>query len=276
MLKTSSGFLREAGCAGRSELCAYRQKTSPKIIFLILLTPAFGKCLGGLRIFAVLPALQQPILQAAFAYHLSNLGALRLLRVLLLLVPTYESTLGQILPKSSPCFPDLDLTSIALLVHCADVLQRCMHIKLLPGGEKSWRFEVPKPGCFKVSNLVVCNFYALFSALLRTCVCALLRSFACFCERPHFSLESPENGPFWKTPFPKDPPLFSDYAFVGSTMQTQNNALFDLNTRDQNVSPGLLVAPCGWDFNRGRGRGWESRPLSRFCFAFILKGFWTL
>ena len=34
-----------------------------------------------------------------------------------------------------------------------------------------------------------------------------------------------------------------------------------------------LVAPWGWEFNRGRGRGWESRPLSRFCFALILKGF---
>ena len=33
-----------------------------------------------------------------------------------------------------------------------------------------------------------------------------------------------------------------------------------------------LVAPCGWDFNRGRGRGWESRPLSRFCFALVSKG----
>ena len=33
-----------------------------------------------------------------------------------------------------------------------------------------------------------------------------------------------------------------------------------------------LVAPCGWDFNRGRGRGWESRPLSRFCFALVFKG----
>ena len=35
--------------------------------------------------------------------------------------------------------------------------------------------------------------------------------------------------------------------------------------------PGL-VAPCGLEFNRGRGRGWESRPLSRFCFAHVLKG----
>ena len=34
-----------------------------------------------------------------------------------------------------------------------------------------------------------------------------------------------------------------------------------------------LVALCGWEFNRGRGRGWESRPLSRFCFALVLKGF---
>ena len=34
-----------------------------------------------------------------------------------------------------------------------------------------------------------------------------------------------------------------------------------------------LVAPCGWEFNRGRGRGWESRLLSRFCFAHVLKGF---
>ena len=34
-----------------------------------------------------------------------------------------------------------------------------------------------------------------------------------------------------------------------------------------------LVAPCGWEFNRGRGRGWESRSLSRFCFALVLKGF---
>ena len=33
-----------------------------------------------------------------------------------------------------------------------------------------------------------------------------------------------------------------------------------------------LVASCGWEFNRGRGRGWESRPLSRFCFALALKG----
>ena len=34
----------------------------------------------------------------------------------------------------------------------------------------------------------------------------------------------------------------------------------------------LLEAPCGWEFNRGRGRGWESRPLSRFYFALVLKG----
>ena len=34
---------------------------------------------------------------------------------------------------------------------------------------------------------------------------------------------------------------------------------------------GNLVAPCGWEFNRSRGRGWESRPLSRFHFALILK-----
>ena len=36
--------------------------------------------------------------------------------------------------------------------------------------------------------------------------------------------------------------------------------------KNQNVrfcSP-HLVAPCGWEFNRGRGRGWESRPLARF------------
>ena len=31
-----------------------------------------------------------------------------------------------------------------------------------------------------------------------------------------------------------------------------------------------LEAPCGWEFNRGRGHGWESRPLSRFCFALVL------
>ena len=34
-----------------------------------------------------------------------------------------------------------------------------------------------------------------------------------------------------------------------------------------------LVAPCGWEFNRGRGRGWESRPLSSFCFVLVFKGF---
>ena len=34
-----------------------------------------------------------------------------------------------------------------------------------------------------------------------------------------------------------------------------------------------LVATCSWEFNRGRGRGWESRPLSRSCFALVLKGF---
>ena len=38
----------------------------------------------------------------------------------------------------------------------------------------------------------------------------------------------------------------------------------------------VWVAPCGWDFNRGRGCGWESWPLSRFCFALVLKGFETL
>ena len=32
------------------------------------------------------------------------------------------------------------------------------------------------------------------------------------------------------------------------------------------------VDPCGWEFNCGRGRGWESRPLSRFCFALVVKG----
>ena len=30
-----------------------------------------------------------------------------------------------------------------------------------------------------------------------------------------------------------------------------------------------IVAPCGWEFNLGRGRGWESQPLSRFCFALV-------
>ena len=34
-----------------------------------------------------------------------------------------------------------------------------------------------------------------------------------------------------------------------------------------------LAAPCGWELNRGRGRGWESRPISRFCFALVLKRF---
>ena len=38
---------------------------------------------------------------------------------------------------------------------------------------------------------------------------------------------------------------------------------------------GCLVAPCGWEFNRGRGCGWESRPLSRFCFTLVLKEFST-
>ena len=37
-----------------------------------------------------------------------------------------------------------------------------------------------------------------------------------------------------------------------------------------------LVAPCSWEFNCGRGRGWESRSLSRFRFALILKGFGAL
>ena len=34
-----------------------------------------------------------------------------------------------------------------------------------------------------------------------------------------------------------------------------------------------LVAPCGWEFNRGRGCGWESQPISHFCFALVLKRF---
>ena len=34
-----------------------------------------------------------------------------------------------------------------------------------------------------------------------------------------------------------------------------------------------LLAPCGWEFNPGRGRGWESGPLSRFCVALVLRGF---
>ena len=33
-----------------------------------------------------------------------------------------------------------------------------------------------------------------------------------------------------------------------------------------------LVAPCGWEFNRGRGRGWELQPLSRVCCVLIFKG----
>ena len=48
-----------------------------------------------------------------------------------------------------------------------------------------------------VSNLVVCKFHAetfffvffFFCVILRTCVCALLRSFACFCVPP--CLEQP-------------------------------------------------------------------------------------
>ena len=43
--------------------------------------------------------------------------------------------------------------------------------------------------------------------------------------------------------------------------------------RPSRVGGVYLVAPCGWELNRGRGRGWESRPLSRFCFALVLKGF---
>ena len=34
----------------------------------------------------------------------------------------------------------------------------------------------------------------------------------------------------------------------------------------------LLVAPCDWELSHGQGRNWESRPLSRFCFALVLKG----
>ena len=33
--------------------------------------------------------------------------------------------------------------------------------------------------------------------------------------------------------------------------------------------PLTLVAPCSWEFNRGWGGGWESRPLSHFCFVFV-------
>ena len=35
----------------------------------------------------------------------------------------------------------------------------------------------------------------------------------------------------------------------------------------------FLVAPCDWEFNRGRGRGWESRPLSCLCFVLVLQAF---
>ena len=35
-----------------------------------------------------------------------------------------------------------------------------------------------------------------------------------------------------------------------------------------------LVPRCGWEFNRGRGRGWESRPLSRFLFRTCFEGVW--
>ena len=71
-------------------------------------------------------------------------------------------------------------------------------------------------GCFRVSNLVVCKFYAeaLFCALLRpfhlhsftdlrlrsfALVCALLRAFACSCVRPR--LERPRLG---TAEFPKE------------------------------------------------------------------------
>ena len=40
---------------------------------------------------------------------------------------------------------------------------------------------VPKPGCFKPGCLQILRPFALICALLRTCVCALLRSFALFC-----------------------------------------------------------------------------------------------
>ena len=65
---------------------------------------------------------------------------------------------------------------------------------------------------------------------------------------------------FWKPPLLRIP---SDNPFFGCG--------FFAYTPARN-----LVAPCGWEFNRGRGRGWESRPLSRFCFALALKGFKTL
>ena len=32
-----------------------------------------------------------------------------------------------------------------------------------------------------------------------------------------------------------------------------------------------LVPPCVWEFNRARGRGWESQPLLRVCFRVCLK-----
>ena len=35
----------------------------------------------------------------------------------------------------------------------------------------------------------------------------------------------------------------------------------------------MLSGPCGWEFNRGRGRGWESQPLWRFLFRACFKGF---
>ena len=42
------------------------------------------------------------------------------------------------------------------------------------------------------------------------------------------------------------------------------------------TEPPNLVAPCGLEFNRGRGRGWELQPLSCFCFASVSRDLGTI
>ena len=96
----------------------------------------------------------------------------------------------------------------------------------------SQRWGVPKPGCFKPGCLqILCRSAFLRSfapvcalcALLRTCVCALLRAFAYLCVRRR--LERPHLGNAEKNPRGNSntPPLSRYATFVVHTLWVFTN-----------------------------------------------------
>ena len=96
------------------------------------------------------------------------------------------------------------------------------------------------------------------------------------CNKTNLVNEQPACIAWWEAPYHAISVFSKAFFFAAKdritwwTLPTDKKpffeAIYDVN----------LVAPCSWEFSRGRGCGWESQPLSRFCFALVLKGFGAL